>query len=263
MTIERDAIRHLLSAGRAARDGVLIVHSGIRGLSRAGWQAEAICSALLDEMAGGSVLMPTMTWRTVTPSNPIFDEMTTPSHTGVLTEVFRTKFATHRSLHPTHSVAGYGPAAAALLSTHHHGTTPCPATSPYGLMRDWDTHILLLGVGMESCTAIHHAEEIVAPELYVRPMEEAEDYKLVDRHSVSHPVATRRHRKLPRDFAKFVPLLRTAGCLVEGQLPDTPWMMFPAGRLLRLAFAALVRDSDAILAGVGISPEGDAGTFPS
>ena len=48
-------------------------------------------------MRGGNLFMPTMTWRTVTPDNPVWDEIDTPSHTGVLTEVFRTGYATRRT----------------------------------------------------------------------------------------------------------------------------------------------------------------------
>jgi aminoglycoside 3-N-acetyltransferase len=87
------------------RDGVLVVHSAIAPLSRQGFRAEAIIEALLDYLSAGSLFMPTMTWRTVTPAHPEWDELATPSHTGVLTEVFRTRYATARSTHPTHSVA--------------------------------------------------------------------------------------------------------------------------------------------------------------
>src|SRR5688572_29475041 len=156
---EREAILRILHSGRVPADGVLVVHSAIGGLSRQGFRAEAMIEALLGHLRGGTLLMPTMTWRTVTPANPVFDEIATPSHTGVLTEVFRTRYATVRSLHPTHSAAGVGPLARTLLSTHHLGTTPVPASSPYALMRDYSSHILTIGVGLECITAIHHPEE--------------------------------------------------------------------------------------------------------
>ncbi len=107
--------------------------------------------------------MPTMTWRTVTPDSPDFDELATPSHTGILTEIFRTTMAQARSLHPTHSVAGCGANVSSILGGHHLDDTPCAANSPYGRMRRFDAWVLLLGVGLEKCTAIHHAEEMVDP----------------------------------------------------------------------------------------------------
>jgi aminoglycoside 3-N-acetyltransferase len=39
-------------------------------------------------MHDGNLFIPTMTWRTVTPEHPDWDELETPSHTGVLTEIF-------------------------------------------------------------------------------------------------------------------------------------------------------------------------------
>src|SRR5262249_29041952 len=113
-----DELCSILGRFGVARDGVLIVHSAIASLSRQGLQAEALIEVLLDYMTPGTVFMPTMTWRTVTPAQPTWDEMQTSSHTGVLSEVFRTRYAVARSIHPTHSVAGYGPAAKALLSRH-------------------------------------------------------------------------------------------------------------------------------------------------
>src|SRR5687768_12015138 len=113
---EAGAILPILQRFKVPRDGVLIVHSAMARLSRQGYRAEGIIDALLAYMRACNLLMPTMTWRTVTPDNPVWDEIATPSHTGVLTEVFRTRFAARRSIHPTHSVAGLGPAVDTLLS---------------------------------------------------------------------------------------------------------------------------------------------------
>src|SRR5262249_44246262 len=148
-----------------------------------------------------------MTWRTVTPAQPVWDEIDTPSHTGVLSELFRTRHSIARSIHPTHSVAGWGPHATSLLSRHQFDRTPVSANSPYGLMRDYDTHILLIGVGLESCTAIHLPEETINADLYVLPPETAELYECRDRHGKTHQVWIRRHRRLERDFPRFAPIL--------------------------------------------------------
>jgi aminoglycoside 3-N-acetyltransferase len=151
---------------------VLVVHSAFRRLSRAGYRAEELIETLLG--CCGTLAMPAMSWRIVTPEKPLFDELATPSHVGIVPEVFRLRYATHRSLHPTHSVTAAGPLAETLTATHHLGATPCAANSPYGIMRRHPTRILMLGCGFERCTAIHLPEEAVAPDLYLRPAEEAE-----------------------------------------------------------------------------------------
>lgn len=253
MANEYSAIDEILDRGGVDRNGVLIVHSSFAKLSRAGWRAEDACAAFLKAMPNGTVMMPTMTWRTVTPQNPVFDVLRTPSHTGVLTEVFRTQFATDRSLHPTHSVAGCGPLAERLLSYHHRGTTPCPASSPYGLLRDYPASILLLEVGLESCTAFHHAEEIVAVDHYVRPVSESEAYDLIDRDGTVHKVRTRRHLRLDRDFPKFEPYLAALGELVSGVVADSRWRLLSVAGLYRLLFRNLLIREDAMLRGVPVT----------
>jgi aminoglycoside 3-N-acetyltransferase len=249
ISAEHDAVAEML--GPFAASEVLLVHSAFAGLSRAGYRAEAFCDALIAALPDGTLLMPTMTWRSVTPAHPIFDELATPSHTGVLTEIFRRRFASHRSLHPTHSVAGLGPLASYLLSSHHLGETPCPGASPYGLMRDVDAAILLLGVGLESCTAIHHAEETIAPDFYIRPPEEAETYDLRARDGTVHRVRTRRHRRLPRDFRQFEPVLRGGRKFRSGALAGVRWRVFALGDLYRIVLRALTCRADATLEQAG------------
>lgn len=242
---EREALQGILRDFSVPPDAVLVVHSAIAGLSRHGFRAEAMIEALLDYLRGGTLLMPTMTWRTVTPANPVFDELHTPSHTGVLTEVFRTSYATARSLHPTHSAAGVGPHARALLSTHHFGTTPVPASSPYALMRDYPAYAFFLGVGLETCTAIHHPEEVIAPEVYVKPIEEAERYELRPRRGESVKFVLRRHlRPRERNFPKYLPLLAAKGQIRTGTLLTVPWIIVRAADLLREVFARLIEQPD-------------------
>src|SRR5205823_3990184 len=90
------------------RDGVLLVHSSFKTLGREGHQPVGILQALREYLAQGTLLLPTMSWRYVKPASPVFDELQTPSNTGFLSELFRTRYATARSLHPTHSVAACG-----------------------------------------------------------------------------------------------------------------------------------------------------------
>jgi len=244
---ERDALLPILEDFGVPRDGVLVVHSAIARLSRSGFRAEAIVEALLDHLVDGNLFMPTMTWRTVTPAQPVWDEILTPSHTGALTEVFRTRYAIARSLHPTHSVAGRGPAAGRLLARHHIDDTPVSGNSPYGLMRDYQTFILLLGVGLECCTAIHLAEETIAPDLYVRPKDQTEVYECRDRTGMVHRVLTRRHWRLDRDFPRFAPSLAQQGLLTSGEIAGCPYAIVAMRDLLREVFAALIADKTATL----------------
>jgi aminoglycoside 3-N-acetyltransferase len=240
-------LQTILEEGRVPRDALLVVHSAFAGLSRQDFQAEATIEVLLNYLADGGLYMPTMTWRTVTPERPEWDELNTPSHTGTLTEIFRTRYAIARSIHPTHSVAGAGLAADILLSRHHIDDTPVSENSPYGLMRDYDAYILMLGVGLECCTAIHLPEETIAEESYVLPADTVVTYRCTDRRGVTHRVRARRHRKLDRDFPRFAEPLQRARMLRRGHIGSCPWTLVSLPDLLRYVMAALIRDPHATL----------------
>lgn len=217
-------------------DATLIVHSAFRLLSRQGVRAESVCETLLHALPEGTLCMPTMTWRTVHAGQPVFNSRQTPSHTGVLTEVFRQQFASHRSLHPTHSVAAAGHHADVLTASHHRSTTPCSANSPYGLLNSSaqldKTYILLLGVGLESCTFIHHFEELYAPELYLEA--DFSDYQLIDQQGCTHPFQLRKHSKQTRDFHQFGATLVQQQAMFYGQFAGCDVLLLRAAPLSAL-----------------------------
>ncbi len=192
------------------RDACLMIHSAFKDCARSGLNADEVINALVDETAAGTLLLPAMSWRFVKPGGT-FSELETPSNVGALAELFRTRHATHRSLHPTHSVAGRGRLSAQILADHHHCSTPCGEGSPFDRLVASDAWIMMLGITMDCCTLIHRAEERIAPQLYLRP--EAEDYVCRDRHGRSWPVRFRRHAFLPRDFWQVQDALADAGCL--------------------------------------------------
>jgi aminoglycoside 3-N-acetyltransferase len=246
---ETEAVAIMLDRAPIAPDGVLVVHSAFRNLAHQGYRVEPFIEAFIERLGPrATLLMPAMSWRIVTPANPAFDELATPSHVGVVPETFRTAYATARSLHPTHSVAGVGPATGILLSRHHVDDTPVSANSPYGLMRDYDAWVLVIGVGLERITAIHHAEEVIAPEIYLYPRHEAETYECRDRHGKSVTVKLRRHYRLNRDFPQFEPRLAAQGRLIAGEVAGTRFMLMSVRDLLREVFATLIARPDAILA---------------
>jgi aminoglycoside 3-N-acetyltransferase len=242
------AVAGALSVARVPRDGVLFVHCGFRGLAAKGGSVDGTIEALLDWMHDGTLVMPTMSWRIVTPTNPVFDELATPSHVGILAETFRTRYANHRSLHPTHSVAALGKLAAELTAGHHLDDTPCSPNSPYGRATREDAHVLLIGIGLERCTAIHHAEEMIAPDIYLKPPAEAEIYECRTRAGVAHQVRLRRHIKLNRNFPQFTRPLADKGQLIRGEIAGTPFMAVAQSDLLAEVSGALARDPRAIIA---------------
>jgi aminoglycoside 3-N-acetyltransferase len=248
---EKATVATMLRAAAVPSDGVLFVHCAFRRLAGDGLRVDGVIEALLDFMRDGTLVMPTMSWRIVTPAIPFFDELATPSHVGVLAETFRTGYASHRSLHPTHSVAARGRLAGYLTAGHHLNDTPCSPQSPHGRAMSEDAHLLLIGIGLERCTAIHLAEEMIAPEVYLKPPEEAEIYDCRNRSGQTHRVRLRRHLKLNRDFPQFTRPLAAAGKLCRGEISGTPFLAVSQRDLLAEVSAALERDPRAIIAPPG------------
>ncbi|MCF6440350.1 AAC(3) family N-acetyltransferase [Pseudoalteromonas luteoviolacea] len=204
------------------RQSTVMVHSAFTQLSRQDVQAESLCQFLTRYFCEGNVIMPTMTWRTVNKNNCAFDEKATPSHTGVLTEIFRTQFATHRSLHPTHSVAALGVDAQYLTHSHHLDSGPCSTRSPYGLIESSDlkssSFILLIGVALESCTYIHLFEEIYNPDAFL--VDDDTPYSLKSKSGETHVYTLKRHTKRTRDFHQFGKKLANIGGIKMSQYGD-------------------------------------------
>tara|TARA_B100000965_G_scaffold363853_2_gene347011 strand:+ start:49801 stop:50616 length:816 start_codon:yes stop_codon:yes gene_type:complete len=243
---EASAIRRILETLEVPGDGVLQVHASFRGLSQMGWRPDATCEALVDFMRDGTLLMPAMSWSIVTPQHPVFDARSTPCQTGVLSETFRTDFASHRSLHPTHSVCGIGRRADELLSGHALDGTPCGNGSPYGIINGDDTpnevFVLLIGAGFECCTAIHRPEEVVSPDIYLQPTECSEDYRLIDLSGREIKFSLRRHARRVRDFQQYGHILNAQGALRLSAISDVGFIATDMRHLMNVVFDRLSKD---------------------
>jgi len=83
---------------------------------------------------------------------------------GVLGQRFAARPGVARSAHPWHSWAAAGPLAGDLVASHEWEKPHLPLER---LMRR-SAHVLLLGVGLASCTALHVSEERAGRRPFVR-----------------------------------------------------------------------------------------------
>ena len=77
-----------------------------------------------------------------------YDPDTTPVRTGNISETFRKRKGVVRGLHPSNSIAAMGPKAKELAEGWHR-------------VFELDGYVLLIGVGLDRCTAMHLAEKRV------------------------------------------------------------------------------------------------------
>ncbi len=219
----------------------VLVHSSLRSLGYVEGGAEAVIDALIEAVSpGGTVLVPTLTGsEALSPANPpIFDPMNTPCWTGRIPETFRRRPDAIRSLHPTHSVAAIGPAAAALTQDHVNSVTPCDELSPYGkLAQREDGYILFIGVTHEVNTTLHHVEEIAGVDYHMQT-EFARavivvDGKEIHRHILLHRYGT------PRNFSAIEPILEERGIQTRGNIGQAEVRLVHAKRMVETTLRCL------------------------
>jgi aminoglycoside 3-N-acetyltransferase len=173
----RESIARDLRALGVEAGMVLEVHSS---LSKLGWVCGgpvAVVQALMDVLTeDGTLLMPTHSPNYTDPANwrhppvpqewwpiiyeqmPAFDPQRTPSwFMGQIVETFRTWPGVVRSSHPALSFAAWG-RHAQTLTANHSLDNGLGEQSPLARLYDLHGHVLLLGVGYDSCTTLHLAE---------------------------------------------------------------------------------------------------------
>jgi len=151
----RDFRRTFLAAG-VKRGGILMVHASLSRFGYAQDGSATVVQALLDVLGPrGTLAMPTHSNSVLgdAPYNP----RTSPSLVGAVTEYFRRQPGVLRSLHPTHSVAAFGPAARTLTESHRPPLAPLAREGFWGRLYDLDGDILLL-CPIRNATVFHVGE---------------------------------------------------------------------------------------------------------
>lgn len=140
------------------------VHSSLSSFGYVEGGAEAVIDALLEVVGQeGTIVMPTHSANIVEVERTAeekamgvtwlykilpYDPKETPCRTGTIPEAFRKRKGAVRGSHPSNSIAALGPRAEELVEGWHK-------------VLEADGYILLIGVGLEVCTAMHLAEKRV------------------------------------------------------------------------------------------------------
>ena len=172
-----DIRKQIYELGIAPGD-VVLMHSSFKALGTdktpEGFLLELI-DALSDE---GTLLLPALTYESVTLENPFFSILDSLPCVGILPKTFMKMDGVIRSMHPTHSVCAFGANAKELTCEHIKDNTPVGPHSPFMLLTKYNGKILFVGDILHSCTFIHGLEEIVnAPYTMNKDMTE---YRLTD-----------------------------------------------------------------------------------
>jgi aminoglycoside 3-N-acetyltransferase len=172
LTVSKENIEAGLRKLGLKKGDIVGVHGSLSSFGHVEGGADTVVDALLEVVGEeGTIVMSThstnlsedkrapeekaigVAWKfKILPYNP--EE--TPCSTGIIPETFRKRKGAMRSLHPTSSLAAMGARAKEIVDAGRGG-----ACDGWEKLFELDGHILLLGVGLEVCTAMHLAEKRV------------------------------------------------------------------------------------------------------
>jgi len=184
--------------------------------------------------------MPALSYEYVDAARPVFDVLHTRSNIGAVSEYFRTRLGTRRSVNPTHSVCGIGMLAERMLGDHHLDDTPCGPRSPYRALRDVGGQILFLGCGLRPNTSMHGVEELVEPPYLFGP---TITYRIVLPDGSEAEMPCRRHSFAgwAQRYDRVEPLLEDEG-LSTGDILGATVHILECRVMWERALAAIRRD---------------------
>lgn len=252
----RDSLAETFRRAGVRPGMAVMVHASLSGLGYLPNGPYDVIHALLDVVGpGGTLLVPTHSGQLTDPADwrnpPVpaewvdairaamepFDPARTPvRNRGLLPEFVLRMPGARRSAHPLNSVAAIGARAAHFTATHPLDESE-GVGSPCHKLYEANGHVLLLGVGLDSCTAIH-AAEFIADSPYLAKTRMT---VLTGRNEF------RRLRKYPgtsEHFEKLRPILKASGALTELTLGAYP-----------IALVALAPAIDAALARMKTEPD--------
>jgi aminoglycoside 3-N-acetyltransferase len=237
----RKQIAAQLRACGVTPGGVVLVHSSLKALGPVPGGPRTVIAGLQDALGpAGTLLMPALSYVSVTPAQPVFDVTKTPSNVGAIAEQFRTMPGVRRSAHPTHSVCGIGRQADALLAHHCQDTSPCGPHSPFTLLPKYNGTILFLGCGLQPNTSMHAVEELVEPPYLFGAVVR---YRIIhpDGHETFMDVRTHNFAGWSQAYERVAKLLTNDELRCSRVLEATVYLMQSAALWLK-AVAALRQD---------------------
>ena len=159
MVGERDVFRMMEEFG-IPRDAIVNVRASVRSVGGVEGGADGLIDALKAYLSDGLLLIPTHTWATVNRDNPTYDVRRTPPCIGALANAAAFRRDGFRSLHPTHSMTGFGREAEDYLAGEENAKTPAPVGGALSRLAEEGGYMLLIGVGMEQNTFLCAVDEM-------------------------------------------------------------------------------------------------------
>lgn len=223
----------LTALGVTPGDTVLM-HSSFRAIGGSSLDPARVFDTLFSLLGeDGTLILPTLSYESVTREHPYFDRKKTPSCVGFLSEYFRTRVpGVIRSMHPTHSCAASGRLAEYMTEGHETDLTPVGAHSAFRKITEVGGKVLLLGSPEDRITLLHGVEESI-PVRYVFSEENRIRYVIDDGEGHILENYGYRHwlyekgKHLVQKYSRILPLLSQDECR-RGTVLGAPSVLFDA-----------------------------------
>lgn len=254
---KKNLMRQLSDMGLSGEETILI-HSSMKAIGQVEGGAETVLDVWMDFFDRGLLLLPTHTWKTVNEDRPVFDMAREEACVGILPNLFRRREGVVRSVHPTHSVAGYGRNAGEYLAGEEMCTTPCAPGGCYDRLRYVGGKILLVGVGHERNTYIHSVEEVlnVPNRLAAKPMK----LQILMEDGTEKTVYMRKHYNpehphISENFVKLTQAFLDCGAAENVRFGSADCVLCDAGKIFEVTRHVLAPDPECLLTGGEIPGE--------
>ncbi len=259
MVTQKDVFA-LLEGFGIRHDGLVTVHSSLREVGTIQGGADGLIDMLKAYLNEGLLLIPTHTWANVNAANPHFDVRSTPPCIGTLATVAAFRQDGVRSLHPTHSMAGFGAEAAAYLRGEEKSATPAPVGGALSRLYERGGKVLLVGVGHERNTYLHSVDERIDVPNRIAPagfaVEITDHGGNIHRTADFHPHHTAGIRcGLSEYYRNYKPALDATGATQYGWLGNAPVVCCDCRRMTDTVLRILQRADRDVCIGLQDIPE--------
>lgn len=269
----KQQLKDQLESMRLKGDETILIHSSMKAIGAVDGGADTVLDAWMEYFKDGLLLLPTHTWKTVNADNPVYNPYTTPSCVGLLTNMFMKRDGVIRSLHPTHSMSGYGKNAAEYLAGEEYNNTPCTPGGCYDRLKEVGGKVLLVGVGHERNTYIHSVEEVLnvpnrlsdmPMELVIELQEESnnsgklppynrdEGWKKHTDNKLCRKVYVRKHYNaqqphISEDFVKLNQIFLDSGVVIKVKFGDADSLLCDAKGMFNIVRQVVAPDPECIV----------------
>lgn len=157
--LSKEEIKSQIARMGINKNDTVVIHTSLKKVGEIYGGADTLIDAFCEYLSDGLFLVPTHTWATVGPQNPVFDVRNTLPCIGALPRAAAAREDGVRSLHPSHSIWAYGKNAAQYVEGEENVVTPTPPDGCWGKLAKHNAKILLIGVRNDKNTFIHTIDE--------------------------------------------------------------------------------------------------------